>query len=148
MEQQGNGKDGGKPLVSRRTVALGAAWSVPVIVLATAAPAAAASGNAPAVAASVVADKDPANQFGTKKMNFVLTLTNSGSAAGSVQVLSVTSDATTGSAVGVPTTVSVPVGGSVPVSFSYTYSGNAGTATYTISYRTDSGPVQIVQVTA
>ena len=44
MDQQGNVKDSAKPLVSRRTVALGAAWSVPVIVMATAAPAAAASG--------------------------------------------------------------------------------------------------------
>ena len=148
MEQQGNVKGNGTSLVSRRTVALGAAWSVPVIVLATAAPAAAASGPVPVVNASVVADKNAADKFGTKTMDFVLTLTNTGTAAGSVAVLSVTSDATTGTMAGLPTTVTVPVGGSVPVDFSYTYSGNAGTATYTISYRTDGGPVQIVQVTA
>jgi hypothetical protein len=49
MDQQGSVKGSAKPLVNRRTVALGAAWSVPVIVLATAAPAAAASAG-PAVA--------------------------------------------------------------------------------------------------
>ena len=149
MDQQGIVKDSGTPLVKRRTVALGAAWSVPVIVLATAAPAAAASGDAPVVNATVVADKEPANQFGTKKVNFTMTLTNTGTGAGSVEVLSVTSSATTGTTTGVPTTVTVPVGGSVPVTFSYTYEGNAGTATYTISYRVGGGPVQIApQVTA
>lgn len=44
MDQQGNVKESAKPLVNRRTVALGAAWSVPVIIMATAAPAAAGSG--------------------------------------------------------------------------------------------------------
>ena len=148
MDQQGTVRDSGTPLVNRRTVALGAAWSVPVIILATAAPAAAASGAVPVVNATVVADKVAADKFGTKTMNFVMTLTNTGTAAGSVEVLSVTSDATTGTSLGVPTTVTVPVGSSVPVSFSYTYEGNAGTATYTISYRTGGGLVQIVPVTA
>lgn len=148
MDQQGNVRDSGTPLVSRRTVALGAAWSVPVIVLATAAPAAAASGGAPVVAATVLADKVAAHKFDTKTVNFTMTLTNTGTAAGSVEVLSVTSDATTGTTVGVPTTTIVPVGSSVPVSFSYTYEGNAGTATYTISYRTGGGSVQIITVTA
>lgn len=148
MEQQGNITDGARSLVSRRTVALGAAWSVPVIVLATAAPAAAASGLAPVIGASLEANKQPANQFGQKTMDFVMTLTNTGKAAGTVQVLSVTSSATTGSTNGLPTTVTVPVSGSVPVSFSYVYSGNAGTATYTVSYRTDGGPVQVAQITA
>lgn len=43
METQGQTEAGRTPLVSRRTVAIGAAWSVPVIIAATAAPAAAAS---------------------------------------------------------------------------------------------------------
>ncbi|NYG07548.1 hypothetical protein BJ986_002035 [Phycicoccus badiiscoriae] len=148
MDEQGSSRDGARPLLSRRSVALGAAWSVPVILLATAAPAAAASGVAPVIGARLVADKQPANQFGQKAMDFVMTLTNTGNAAGSVQVLSVTSSATTGSTVGVPTTVTVPAGDKVDVSFSYIYTGNAGTATYTVSYRTDGGPVQVVQVKA
>jgi hypothetical protein len=62
MEQQGNVRDSAKPLVSRRTIALGAAWSVPVIVMATAAPAAAASGggNRGAALATVTGEKGEA----------------------------------------------------------------------------------------
>lgn len=41
--QESTVEAGRAPLVSRRTVAIGAAWSVPVIIAATAAPAAAAS---------------------------------------------------------------------------------------------------------
>lgn len=43
METQGQAEAARTPLVSRRTLAIGAAWSVPVIIAATAAPAAAAS---------------------------------------------------------------------------------------------------------
>lgn len=44
MDTQDTTVEAGRgPLVSRRTVAIGAAWSVPVIIAATAAPAAAAS---------------------------------------------------------------------------------------------------------
>ena len=61
MDQQGNVKDSAGPLVNRRTVALGAAWSVPVIVMATAAPAAAASvDNRRAVLATATGEKGEA----------------------------------------------------------------------------------------
>ena len=60
MDQQGNVKESAKPLVSRRTVALGAAWSVPVIIMATAAPAAAGSVVNNAVLATATGEKGEA----------------------------------------------------------------------------------------
>ncbi|TPG19107.1 hypothetical protein [Pedococcus bigeumensis] len=72
MDQQGNVKDSAKPLVSRRTVALGAAWSVPVIVMATAAPAAAASaGNHSAVLATATGEKGEA-VGSNRQVSFIL----------------------------------------------------------------------------
>jgi hypothetical protein len=83
MNQQGNVKDSAKPLVNRRTVALGAAWSVPVIVMATAAPAAAASaGNRSAALATATGEKGEA--VGTnRKVTFILSF---GSIVGSNSV--------------------------------------------------------------
>lgn len=60
MGEQGTGAASAKPQVSRRTVALGAAWSVPVIMVATAAPAVAASGDVNAVLATATAEKGEA----------------------------------------------------------------------------------------
>ena len=72
MDQQGNVQDSAKPLVSRRTVALGAAWSVPVIVMATAAPAAAASvANRSAALATATGDKGVA-VGGNREVTFIL----------------------------------------------------------------------------
>jgi hypothetical protein len=121
--------------ISRRAVGLGAVWSVPVILTAVAAPAAAASvAPQPKVSGTVTAEKVAADKFGTKHVNFALTLTNTGTGAGTVQVLSVVSDASQGTQQGLPMTVIVPVGGSTVVNFSYGYTGNAATATYTVTY--------------
>lgn len=125
--------------ISRRTVA-GAIWTVPVIITAVAAPASAASvvvppATTPSVTATVTATKVAAQQFGTKHVDFVLTLANSGNGAGTVEVLSVASDGVQGTQQGLPTTVVVPAGHSTIVNFSYDYNGNAGTASYTVSYR-------------
>jgi hypothetical protein len=89
MDQQGNVKDSAKPLVNRRTVALGAAWSVPVIVLATAAPAAAASGDdRSAVLATITGEKGEA--VGTnRQVSFILSF---GSIVGSNSVKIVSID--------------------------------------------------------
>jgi hypothetical protein len=123
-------------MVSRRAVTAGAAWSVPVIMVAMAAPAAAASANLSAtVSGTLTADKVAAQQFGTKHVTFALKLTNTGSSAATVDVLSVVSDGIQGTQQGLPTTVVVPVGSSTVVNFSYDYVGNAATATYTVSYR-------------
>src|SRR5690242_6199223 len=108
--------------ISRRAVGIGAVWSVPVILTAVAAPAAAASvtpKGTPAVGGKVTADKVAAQQFGTKHVDFTLTLTNTGTAAGTTQVLSLVSDGIQGTVQGVPTTVVVAAGGSVTVHFSY-----------------------------
>lgn len=59
MEQQGTGAESAK-LIKRRTIALGAAWSVPVIMVAAAAPASAASSppeNRRAALATATGDK-------------------------------------------------------------------------------------------
>ena len=83
MDQQGNVKDSARPLVSRRTVALGAAWSVPVIVMATAAPAAAASvENRQASLATATGDKGVA-VGSNRQVTFILSF---GSIVGSNSV--------------------------------------------------------------
>ena len=83
MDQQGNVKDSAKPLVNRRTVALGAAWSVPVIVLATAAPAAAGSTESRgAVLATITGEKGEA-VGSNRKVTFILSF---GSIVGSNSV--------------------------------------------------------------
>jgi hypothetical protein len=128
-------------------VGLGAAWSVPVIMVAVAAPAAAASQSTdPKVSATVTADKQASGKFGAKHVVFTLTLRNTGTAAAIVEVLSVSSNGIQGTQSGLPTTVVVPVGGSTVVTFAYDYTGNAGTATYTISYRV-SGVVSTTSIT-
>jgi hypothetical protein len=105
MDQQGNVKDSAKPLVSRRTVALGAAWSVPVIVLATAAPAAAASGggNRSALLATATGEKGEAVAL-NRQVSFILSF---GSIVGS-NLVKITSIDGGGPWVGVPT-AAVPI---------------------------------------
>ena len=120
--------------ISRRAMGLGAVWSVPVILTAVAAPAAAAS-VAPAakVAGSVTAEKVAADKFGTKHVNFALTLTNTGTAPGTAHILSVVSDGSTGNST-LPMTVVVPAGNSIVANFTYGYSSTAATANYTITF--------------
>ncbi len=72
MDQQGNVEDTATVLVNRRTVALGAAWSVPVIVMATPAPAAAGSvDNRRAVLATATGDRGEA-VGANRQVTFVL----------------------------------------------------------------------------
>jgi hypothetical protein len=100
MDQQGKVKDSAKPLVNRRTVALGAAWSVPVIVMATAAPAAAASGvgNRSALLATATGEKGEAVGL-NRQVSFILSF---GSIVGSNSV-AITSIDGGGPWAGVPT---------------------------------------------
>jgi hypothetical protein len=133
--------------ISRRAVGLGAAWSVPVILVAVAAPAAAASQDlSTALTGALVALRDPSGKFGNKHIEFTLTLTNASAGATTVEVLSVSSDGGPGITHGLPTTVVVPAGGSQVVTFSFDISGNAGKATYTASYRV-SGVVKTATAT-
>ena len=75
MEQQGNLKDGAKPLVSRRTVAIGAAWTAPVVLFAVASPSASASQlpveNRSATLATVAAQKGT-SATGNRTVTFTL----------------------------------------------------------------------------
>ena len=89
MDQQGNVNDSAKPLVNRRTVALGAAWSVPVIVLATAAPAAAASGDdRSAVLATVLGEKGEA-VGANRQVRFTLSFGSTVVGSNSVKIISI-----------------------------------------------------------
>ena len=142
MDQQGNVKDSAKPLVNRRTIALGAAWSVPVIVMATAAPAAAASGDVVTsgggTGTRIVADKE---------VDFKLTFTSN--VATTVSILSVTPDDTwtevTPTAGPLPVVLSVAPGTAV-YSFRLKRSNNA-VGSYIVNYSVAGGPVQPASVT-
>jgi hypothetical protein len=122
--------------ISRRAVGLGAVWTVPVILTATAAPAAAASvAPAPPVGPVLGTPGLTANKVAAaKRIDFTLRLSNTGTAQGQVDVLSLTSTGG-GTPQGVPTSVMVPAGHSVDVDVSWDYGGNNGTADYTITYR-------------
>jgi hypothetical protein len=120
--------------ISRRAVGLGAAWSVPLILTAVAAPAAAASNTAPPPVIGVQRTADKVAS--AKRVDFTLTFSNPGGSPVTVDVLSISS--TGGGAPapgGIPTSVIVPNGGTASVSFSWNYGNNAATATYTITYR-------------
>ncbi len=123
--------------ISRRAVGLGAVWSVPVILTAVAAPAAAASvpPETPQGAPVLGTPGLTANKVAAaKRIDFMLRLKNTGTAQGQVDVLSLTSTGG-GTAQGVPTSVMVPAGGTVDVPLSWDYGNNNGTADYTITYK-------------
>jgi hypothetical protein len=142
MGVQGSSEESkvGKRLVSRRAVNIGAAWSVPVILTAVAAPTASASPNperADLVVTGSSADKQPADKFDVKYIVFTLTVTNSGTTAGVVQLLTLTSTGIIGTAEGVPNTVTIAPGTSQDLTVKWRYTGNAATETYTITYTLD-----------
>jgi hypothetical protein len=131
--------------LSRRTIGLGAVWSVPVILTAVAAPAAAASVAVPPETPQVGTPTHTANKVAAaKRVDFTLTFSNTGTGAGTVELLSLTSSGG-GSSQGVPQTVIVAPANSTVVSFSWNYTGNTGTADYTITYRA-SGTTGVVTI--
>lgn len=108
--------------IDRRTIAKGVAWSVPVVIVATAAPAAAASGH---ITMTSLSGK-VAGQSGN--VQFKATFTNPGQAT----ALAISISPNDGWSPQ-PVTVSVPAGTN-QVSFSATRDKSSTRTTYTISY--------------
>lgn len=123
--------------ISRRTIVKGAAWTTPVIVLATAAPAAAAS-RAVEVTAGMTAQKNADGKFGAKNVTFTVPFHNSGGQAATVEVLTLSLDGTTLTGItGIPGTFVVAAGATVTQTYVWYYGDNAATGTYTLSYTVD-----------
>ena len=142
METQGQTEAGRTPLVSRRTVAIGAAWSVPVIIAATAAPAAAAS-IVPAQSATATL------VHGTGK-NYTLTLFFN-LPAGSSEVITITS-VVAGSGTTLSTFGSVPQSQTVTTAapdaiYALKRSGDNSATTAVVTYTVDGGLPQQITVT-
>jgi hypothetical protein len=142
MDQQGNVKESAKPLVSRRTVALGAAWSVPVIIMATAAPAAAGSGVNNAVLATSTGEKGEA-VGANREVTFVLSF---GAIQGTNSV-AITSIDGGGPWTGLPTATATVDAAHPSVPFSLTRPDtNNSTLTVVVTY-TVNGVAHTVSVT-
>jgi hypothetical protein len=143
MEQQGNLKDGAKPLVSRRTVAIGAAWTAPVVLFAVASPSASASPLPQPVVTlgEGNAKKGPV----TKTVDFSLTF--SSDVATTVSIISVTpNEAWTKmtSPDALPLVLSIGAG-TAACAFTLKRSNNA-TGDYVVSYSVAGGPVRTAPV--
>lgn len=123
--------------IDRRTIAKGVAWTVPVVIVATAAPAVAASG----VTAT----------FGSRtsqgKRNLELTVTNGRTSGVSVQLLTLYKGNSTTTLIKSTTTVVQPGATAIPVLAVGNGTGDNGT--YTLSYRiaTDAAASQSVTLT-
>ncbi|QGN56583.1 hypothetical protein [Nostocoides sp. HKS02] len=134
-----------KPLVSRRTVAIGAAWSVPVILAVTATPAAAAS------LVAAVEDAGQGSLKHTKNQTYLLTLffTVTGPVGATVPI-TVTNVSTT-TVPGpveftvVPQTVNVPVGVN-SATYAFERQGNNSALTATVTYIVNGGAAQTATV--
>jgi hypothetical protein len=142
MDTQEQSEAGRAPLVSRRTVAIGAAWSVPVIMAATAAPAAAAS-IVPAQSATATL------VHGTGK-NYTLTLFFN-LPAGSSEVITITS-VVAGSGKTLSTFGDVPQSKTVTAAapdaiYALTRSGDNSATTAVVTYTVDGGLPQQITVT-
>ncbi|MDF2144147.1 hypothetical protein [Knoellia sp. p5-6-4] len=128
--------------LDRRTVNRAMAWSVPVVMAAVAAPAAAGSGYAQIGQPTVTATKTGGP---TGKVEFVLTFSNTGTGQGTVQVLTVTSSARNDEGgvylAGLPQTSVVGAGGSAATGpITWDYQGKTPkAATYTFTYTVDEG---------
>lgn len=141
---------GRQALVSRRSLALGAAWSVPVIIAATAAPAAAAS-----VPPAVLTDTGTGTLVHSTSSNYILTLlfTVAGlpKAASTVTVTKVSTVDQSGTTIFfTPVPQSATVSASSPNAvWTVTRQGNDSGKTATILYTVNNGPVltSIVTVT-
>jgi hypothetical protein len=140
MDQQGILQDGSKPLVTRRTVALGAAWSVPVIMVAAAAPAAAASVHpAGAVSTGVSSMVKGSGQNYTLTMAFALTGKTGDKAT--ITITSVTTSTQSGTVTfsTVPQTKTLTIGGQTSAIFALVRNGNNSGPTVTVTYTVNGG---------
>jgi hypothetical protein len=140
MGEQGNNVKDARPLVSRRSVALGAAWSVPVVMVATAAPAAAASAGADGRATGTGSMVKGTAQNYTLTLPFILT-----GAAGSevtVTITSVTTETQSGTVpfTVVPQTVTLTVGGQTSAIYALLRGGNNSGPTVTVQYSVNGVP--------
>lgn len=140
MGEQGTGAVSAKPQVSRRTVALGAAWSVPVIMVATAAPAAAASGNANATVSGAGSMVHGTSQNYTLTVPFQLTGTVGAQAT--VTITSVTTETQSGTVpfTPVPQTVTLTVGGQTNAIYLLLRGGNNSGPTVLVKYSVNGVP--------
>jgi hypothetical protein len=147
MDTQGSHESGtkAKPLVSRRTVAIGAAWSVPVIIAVTATPAA---------AASVVAAVEDPGQGSLKHMtgqDYTLTLffTVTGPVGATVPItvtnVSTTTVPGTVEFTVVPQTVNVPTGVNSAI-YVFVRNGNNSAPIATVTYTVNGGAPQTATV--
>ena len=117
------------PQVSRRSVARGAAWSVPLVAVGVAAPAFAASAPVPT---PVVTGCQCSS--GGKKYRVILNFTQSSTTSYSITAITVSipSETITGTT---PTTASVPTGtGTTTVGVVFTRPNNSASSTVTITY--------------
>jgi hypothetical protein len=115
--------------ISRRTVVAGTAWAVPAIVVASAAPAMAASGP---VVLTGRACKDPGSGQGDKSYYFEVTLTNTTNATAtygftSIEINGVTTTLT-------PASTTVPANQSKTIILKATLLPNSANGTATLSY--------------
>ena len=139
MGEQGHEAGGAKPLVSRRTVALGAAWSVPVVMVAAAAPAAAASGAGGRATGTGSMVKGTAQNY-TLTLPFLLT-----GPAGSqvtVTITQVTTQTQSGTVpfTVVPQTATLTVGGQTSAIYALLRGGNNSGPTVLVKYSINGVP--------
>jgi hypothetical protein len=139
MGEQGHGVGGAKPLVSRRTVALGAAWSVPVVMVAAAAPAAAASGAGGRATGTGSMVKGTAQNY-TLTLPFLLT-----GPVGSqvtVTITQVTTQTQSGTVpfTVVPQTATLTVGGQTSAIYALLRGGNNSGPTVLVKYSVNGVP--------
>ena len=143
MDTQDTTVEAGRgPLLSRRTVAIGAAWSVPVIIAATAAPAAAAS--------VVPAEVGTGTLVHTTGSNYTLTLFFN-LPAGSSEVVTITS-VVAGTGQTLSTFGTVPQSQTVTTNapdaiYSLTRNGQNSSTTAVVTYTVDGGLPQQLTLT-
>lgn len=135
--------------INRRTIAKGVAWTVPVVIVATAAPAAAASPTpAPKIGTPTVTS-NKVGAVGAKRNEFTVSFTNSGTAQGRVEVLTMSSSGAGTYVSGLPQVLVVGAAASATtttITWSYGTEPPKG-ATFTFNYKVDGGALQSVQIT-
>lgn len=139
MGEQGQAVGGAKPLVTRRAVALGAAWTVPVVVVATAAPAAAASGGTGRATGTGSMVHGTAQNY-TLTLPFLLTGPQGSQVT--VTITSVTTETQSGTVdfTVVPQTVTLTVGGQTSAIYPLLRGGNNSGPTVLVKYSLNGVP--------
>ena len=140
MGEQGTSAVSAKPQVSRRTVALGAAWSVPVILVATAAPAAAASGNATATASGTGSMVHETAQDYTLTLPFLLTGTVGAQTTVTITSVTTETQSETVEFIPVPQTATLTVGGQTNAIYLLLRGGNNSGPTVLVKYSVNGVP--------